>query len=119
MPVDLLETDVATRLLDRVKQLGLQVSILVNNAGVAAPAAPFLDQDASSVARLFQLNSTVPSLLMHAFAPDMVAAGRGHILNISSGMGCTPGPRWPPTLPRRRCSTACRALSTTSCEAPA
>lgn len=92
MPVDLLETDVATRLLDRVKQLGLQVSILVNNAGVAAPAAPFLDQDASSVARLFQLNSTVPSLLMHAFAPDMVAAGRGHILNISSGMGCTPGP---------------------------
>lgn len=60
--------------------------ILVNNAG-GAESAPFTRTDAALWARMIELNLTSVYRLTHAFAPAMVKAGWGRIVNIASTAG--------------------------------
>lgn len=66
--------------------------ILVNDAGIgwfggALHTMPLAEWD-----RLMALNLRAPYLLLRAFAPAMIAARRGHIINISSLAGRNPVP---------------------------
>ena len=65
------------------------VDVLVNNAGFgwAGPVAETPD-----VERLVAVNLVAPIALARAFVPAMVAAGRGHIVNVASIAGYV-GPR--------------------------
>jgi short-subunit dehydrogenase len=65
------------------------VDVLVNNAGFgwAGPLAETPD-----VERLVAVNLVAPIVLARAFVPGMVAAGRGHVVNVSSIAGYV-GPR--------------------------
>lgn len=73
------------------KSLGLDVSILINNAGVGF-AGPFLAMPIGKIRTMTTLNVTTCVDLMHAFLKPMVAKGRGHVMNVSSIASTSPGP---------------------------
>ena len=69
--------------------IGAAVDVLVNNAGGVAGQTPHpleevADEDWD---RIFDINVTAAMVLCRAAAPGMKAAGRGRIINISSGAG--------------------------------
>ncbi|MFK7876946.1 MAG: SDR family NAD(P)-dependent oxidoreductase [Paracoccaceae bacterium] len=63
-----------------------QVDILVNSAGVAL-VGPVLDFDAADWDRTMAINLRAPFLLSKGFAPAMIKAKGGKIINISSQTG--------------------------------
>ena len=79
------------RLAGRVADLGLNVEILVNDAGFATNG-PFVDAD--STRELEQVRVLVEAVvaLSSAFIPAMVERGRGAVLNVSSTAGMQPLP---------------------------
>ena len=66
--------------------------VLINNAGVGGPAAPMWEADPAEWWRTFQVNLGGAYALTRVVLPDMIAAGRGRILNITSNAGVY---RWP------------------------
>lgn len=83
--------DAPQRIAEVLAGLNLYCDVLVNNAGVGL-AGPFADCDPSKLEALITLNITAVSRLMRAVLPEMVARGRGGILNIASLGGYVPGP---------------------------
>jgi NAD(P)-dependent dehydrogenase (short-subunit alcohol dehydrogenase family) len=61
--------------------------LVVNNAALLTEGAPLWAQDAAAVARLFQVNLTGIVHVVQGFVPAMIAAGRGVVVNLSSGWG--------------------------------
>ena len=64
--------------------------ILVNNAGLGWFAGPLHTMSLEAWEHLVAINLRAPYLLLRAFAPAMIAAKRGHIVNISSLAGKNP-----------------------------
>ncbi|WP_410605811.1 SDR family NAD(P)-dependent oxidoreductase [Amycolatopsis sp. lyj-90] len=67
-----------------------EVSILVNNAGVAGPVAPLVDVEVAEWDQVFAVNVRGVFLLCRAFLPGMVAAGHGDVVNVASVTGKRP-----------------------------
>ncbi len=67
------------------------VDLLVNNAGAGLYGA-FAESEAGRLADLVTLNCLAPVRLTRAVLPGMVAAERGGVINISSGMAFQPAP---------------------------
>lgn len=63
------------------------VDVLVNNAGIAPNGREFADMDPDSFDRILAINLTGIANGVFAFAADMRARGRGHIVNTSSQAG--------------------------------
>jgi uncharacterized protein len=89
VPCDL-ATDAAS-LVERVAELGVDVDLLVNNAGFGT-SGPFLDHDPARDAEQVRLNCEAIVTLTHAFLPPMVERGRGGIINVASTAGMQPLP---------------------------
>ena len=89
VPCDL-ATDAAS-LQDRVAELGVEVDLLVNNAGFGT-SGPFLDHDPRRDAEQVRVNCEAIVVLAHAFLPGMVERGRGGIINVASSAGMQPIP---------------------------
>jgi short-subunit dehydrogenase len=66
--------------------------ILVNDAGIGWFGGPLHTMPLAEWEQLMALNLRAPYLLLRAFAPAMIAARRGHIVNISSLAGRNPVP---------------------------
>ncbi len=66
--------------------------ILVNNAGVGWFHGPLHTMSPAEWDSLMAINLRAPYLLLRAFAPAMVDAKRGHIINISSLASKNPVP---------------------------
>lgn len=66
-------------------------AVLVNNAGVGM-SGRFLDMDAADWEWIVGINLLGAVHLSKAFGPSMLAAGRGHVVNIASGLAYTPRP---------------------------
>lgn len=81
----------AAELHAQVSALGQPVGFLVNNAGFGIHG-DFVDHDADRLAMMMQLNMVTLTELTHAFAKDMVAAGRGRILQVASVGAFQPSP---------------------------
>nr|ABU51100.1 unknown [uncultured bacterium Bio5] len=64
--------------------------VLVNNAGVGWFGGPLHTMKPAEWDALIAVNLKAPYLLLRAFAPAMIAAKRGHIINISSLAGKNP-----------------------------
>jgi hypothetical protein len=91
LPCDLGDAAARGRLAEQVDQLGLEVDVLINNAGFATSGA----FDKSDLDReLEQVRVLVESVmaLTRAFVPGMVARHRGAILNVASTAGMQPLP---------------------------
>lgn len=69
------------------RELG-PVAILVNNAGITG-FTPFLELSREAILRMLEVNVVGPFLCTQALLPDMLAAGWGRIINISSSSAQT------------------------------
>lgn len=67
-----------------------EVSILVNNAGVAGPVAPLTDIAVAEWDDVFAVNVRGVFLMCRAFLPPMIGRGRGDIINVASVSGKRP-----------------------------
>ncbi|MET0182683.1 MAG: SDR family NAD(P)-dependent oxidoreductase [Caulobacterales bacterium] len=76
------------------------ISILVNNAGVAH-YMPFVDLPPEKAHELLQVKGVAPTMLAHAVAARMTAKGEGAIINVS-GMLAFSGPASLEQVPVRR-----------------
>jgi hypothetical protein len=80
--LDLRREDLLDSLLPEVA--GLEIGLLVNNAGIAK-VAPFLPQERAFLLDQLHVNTRAVLLLTHAFGSEMKSRGRGGIIVISSG----------------------------------
>jgi short-subunit dehydrogenase len=88
---DLSQPGAVAQLLQRVRELGLEIEFLVNNAG-AGVAGRFAEQELGRQSELIELNIAAFVQLTHGLLPQMLARRRGRILNIGSTAGFQPGP---------------------------
>jgi len=91
LPMDLLHPEAPRALHETVEERGLQVDVLVNNAGVLELGA-FREIDHSRHQALLQLNVSTLTALTHLFVEGMVDRGRGRILNVASLAAFQPVP---------------------------
>ena len=91
IPCDLSQRESVGQLPQQVKELGLEIEFLVNNAG-AGIAGLFAEQALGRQIELIELNIASLVQLTHAFLPQMLARRHGRILNIGSTAGFQPGP---------------------------
>ena len=69
---------------------GIDLSILINNAGVGGPVAELVDLDVTAWDEVFDVNVRGVFLLCRAFLPAMIEAGRGDVINLASVSGKRP-----------------------------
>ncbi|SDO01532.1 SDR family NAD(P)-dependent oxidoreductase [Acetanaerobacterium elongatum] len=89
VPVDLSQPRAAEELYRDIRQRGLQVDVLVNNAGIGQCGAFVLEE---AWREMIAINITSLTELMRLFAHDMAQAGQGRILNVASTGAYQPGP---------------------------
>ncbi len=71
----------------RVLGFGETPDLLINNAGLMNTPAPLWRVPAEEFATLVNVNLTGAANVIREFVPAMVAAGKGVIVNLSSGWG--------------------------------
>jgi uncharacterized protein len=81
--LDLAAVGAAEALHHDVARRGLDIEILVSNAGMFF-YGDVADADPAQIERMMQLHVLTPSLLARRFAPDMRTRRRGYILLVSS-----------------------------------
>lgn len=91
MPFDLADPSTPQKLFTAVQAMGIEVDVLVNNAGFGT-TGPFLDLDVAREKEMVQVNCTALLELCHRFIAPMQARGRGRVLNIASTAGFQAGP---------------------------
>jgi uncharacterized protein len=91
MPVDLAKPKGPAKLIERLRDAGREVDVLVNNAGVLT-SGPFQTLSTEQMRNLLQVNVRALTELTHAMLPGMIARGRGRILNVASVAAFQPVP---------------------------
>jgi short-subunit dehydrogenase len=89
--VDLSLPDGARQVYDAVSAAGIDVDVLVNNAGFGGHGR-FVDTSTANEQRMLAVNVVALTDLTKAFLPAMVSRGRGRILNVASTAAFQPGP---------------------------
>lgn len=89
--VDLGATGAADSIVETLKERGLTIDFLVNNAGLGL-AGRFWENASEKEAQMVAVNMTVLVALTRALVPGMVERRRGRVLNIGSTAGFQPGP---------------------------
>jgi uncharacterized protein len=89
--VDLAERGGGTRLAEAIKAAGLEVDVLVNNAGFGK-AGQFAGSSIELQLGMIDLNDRAVVELTHIYWPQMLARKRGGILNVASMAAFVPGP---------------------------
>ena len=87
---DLFEKDAPRNIYNQVTSRGIQIDALVNDAGQGEYGL-FTDTDLDRETDLIQLNIVAYVALTKHFLKDMLARGRGKILNVGSIAGEVPG----------------------------
>jgi hypothetical protein len=80
-----------TRLAEETERRGLAVDVLVNNAGYGHAGA-LTSSDLETQLGMIDLNDRALVELTHLFWGDMLAKGRGGVLNVASTAAFQPGP---------------------------
>ncbi|MEU4872066.1 SDR family oxidoreductase [Streptomyces sp. NPDC021608] len=91
LPADLATAEAPTRLAETLADEGIEVEMLVNNAGVST-RGPVVDGDPARFRSLIDLNVNALTELTALLVPAMVARGHGAVVNIASTGGYTPAP---------------------------
>jgi short-subunit dehydrogenase len=86
LALDVTQASDIQRVLDELRDGGLTVGMLVNNAGYGA-MGPLLDLPASEWQKQFDVNLFAPMALTRAVLPEMIKRRSGVIVNISSVSG--------------------------------
>jgi len=91
MACDLAKPTPRERLPGQIAKLGLDVDVLINNAGFAT-GGPFHESDTERELQQVRLLVENVVALTSMFSPSMVDRGRGAILNVASTAGMQPMP---------------------------
>ncbi|MDV6374067.1 SDR family NAD(P)-dependent oxidoreductase [Deinococcus arenicola] len=91
MAADLSRPDAGKALQAQVQARGLQVDLLVNNAGFGG-FSEFAQQDQAEIGEMIAVNITALTDLTRRFLPGMLERGRGRVLNVASTAAFIPGP---------------------------
>jgi len=89
LAADLSSAEAVEGLIGAVKGVGLRVDLLVNNAGFGI-FEDFLETSPDREQEQVDVNVRAVVSLTRAFAPGMVAAGRGGVINLGSTAGFQP-----------------------------
>lgn len=81
----------AAELIRQVTDAGLQIDILINNAGFGGQGR-HIDRDLTEEMGMIDLNVKALVALSHHFGRDMSRRAQGRILNVGSSAGFMPGP---------------------------
>lgn len=90
LPADLADPSAPDKLAEGLHRRGLQIDVLVNNAGYGIPQT-FLKTSWRDHADFIQVMATAVAHLTHLLAPGMAERGFGRIVNIASLAGLAPG----------------------------
>lgn len=88
---DLTDRSAPGRIFAELNELGLQVDVLVNNAGFGT-WGPFAETDLQAELELIQVNIEALTHLTKLFLRPMLVRKRGRILNVASTASFQPGP---------------------------
>lgn len=88
---DLSNLNAPQEIYNEVKQLGIEIDYLINNAGFGA-LGKFYELDLARQIAMINLNITALTALTHLFLPEFVKRNSGKILNTSSTASFMPGP---------------------------
>jgi len=88
--IDLAKVDAAIQLYNKIKNIGLDINYLINNAGFGGQGY-FYERNWEDEAAMLQLNIVTLTQLTHLFLPEMIQRNEGRILNIASSAGLVPG----------------------------
>jgi uncharacterized protein len=81
--VDLSDISAVVQLHQRLRERGITIEILINNAGHGLQG-PFADSQLDAALAMVQLDVASLTAVTHVFAQDMQARGRGKILLVAS-----------------------------------
>lgn len=90
---DLGEKEAADRIIAALDEAGIEIDVLINNAGLGLHQA-FAEMSAAQVETMLFLNNFTPVALTHQLLPRMKARGRGAVIFVSSAAGQAPIPNW-------------------------
>ncbi|MDO5290774.1 MAG: SDR family oxidoreductase [Pseudomonadota bacterium] len=88
---DLAAPQAAQTVFAETERLGIQVDILMNNAGFGGHGR-FFERELAKEQQMIQLNITALTELTYLYLQGMVARRRGKVLNVSSTASFMPGP---------------------------
>lgn len=88
---DLAKLDATETVFSAAQKYTRKLDALINNAAIQGAIGPLWENDWAEWQKTIQVDLLSPVALCRAFAPMMIAAGRGAIVNLSGG-GAT-GPR--------------------------
>ncbi|CAA0125638.1 Oxidoreductase UcpA [BD1-7 clade bacterium] len=91
LPEDLTSPGAAQRVFEKTQQLGLQIDVLINNAGIGG-LGHFHQQKLADSTQIIDLNIRVLTELTHLYLEGMVQRRHGKVLNVSSTASMLPGP---------------------------
>jgi len=78
-------------MLQKIDDLGVNVEIVLNNAGLQiAYRTEYLKTPVSDYTESFKINTIAPAMIMYHFLPKMMEKGFGRILNTTSGITLDP-----------------------------
>lgn len=89
IPLDLSIPDNAGRLCDEIAARGIDIELLVNDAGFGI-VGEFEDTDVDEVMAMIRLNVGMTTELTYRLTPGMVARGHGAVINVASVAGFQP-----------------------------
>ena len=92
IPADLSQPRAAAALASAIRDRGLSVDVLVNNAGLGA-VGRFDQADPQRIGEKLQVNIVALTELTRLLLPGMVARRRGRVMLVASTAAFQPGPR--------------------------
>lgn len=88
---DLGQPNASQEIYDEIKNAGIEVNYLINNAGFGG-RGKFHERSMESDISMINLNVIALTTLTKLFLPDMVERNEGKVLNVSSTASLAPGP---------------------------
>lgn len=92
IPADLGQPDGVTSVVAALTAKGIDIDLLVNNAGLGTNG-PFAETPWEKSRNLLAVNIAAPTELAARLLPRMIARKRGQVLNVASTAAFLPGPR--------------------------
>lgn len=91
LPADLSDPSAPDRLCEELTAQGIDIDVLINNAGFGLQGA-FAEIGVPETTAMLQVNIAALTLLARLLLPAMIRRGRGRVLNVASTAAYVPGP---------------------------